>query len=158
MKRLDNENECLSQKDLLQAIQRKIKTALQDNPDRSTEEQRMQFISQICSDIKHINLPMIAHVCASDMLMVELKLEYGSVFLWIVFRNNILTVNVYSTITDLSVEIANMLERIDEVGIDSLEINALRKQCQKLTEENEKFKEVYRRALEASQILQGLLR
>lgn len=158
MKRINEESNCQSQRDIFQAIQRKVKTALQDNPDRSAEEQRMQFISQICKSIKQMNLPTIAHVCASDMLIVELKLNYGSVFLWIVFRSNMLTVNVYSTSTDLSVEIVNMLERVDEVGIDSLEINALRRQCQKLTEENEKLKEVYRRALEASQILQGLLR
>lgn len=158
MKRINEENKCKSQRDLFQVIQRITKTALQDNPDRSTEEQRMQFISQICNDIRHINLPMIAHVCASDMLIVELKLEYDSVFLWVVFRYNMLTVNMYSTITDLSIEIANVIERVDEISVDALELDALRKRCQKLTEENEKFKEAYRRALEASQILQGLLR
>lgn len=156
MKRINEESNCKSQKDLFQAIQRIIKAALQDNPDRSTEKQRMLFLNQICKDIKHTNLPSIAHVCASDMLIIELKLDYGSVFLWAVFRDNMLTINVYSTINDLSVEIVNMLERVDETAVDALEIDILRKRCKNLSEENKKLKEKYRIALEAKQVLQEL--
>lgn len=156
MKRINEENSCWTQKELFQALQKTVKKALTDNPDRSSSAKRIDFINQIYDDVKSISLPKTNYAWAPDIFIEELDLGYGSVFLWIVFRNNMLTVNMYSTINDLSVEVANVLENVNEVTADALEIDALRKRCQKLFEENEKLKEKYRIALEARQVLQEL--
>ena len=156
MKRLNEESKYWTQEELTQALHKIVKKALIDNPDRSTKEGRITFIDQICKDVKTISLPVLPIACTSDSLIEEFKLGYDSVFLWVVFRNGALMINVYSTVNDLSIELAKLIEDIDKNSINALEIDTLRKRCKNLSEENKKLKEKYRIALEAKQVLQEL--
>lgn len=156
MKQIYEDNKCWTKEELFQALKKTTMKAINDNPDRSTKEKRIEFINQICRDFKNISLPVNSYVCTSDTLIEEFNLGYGSVFLWVVFRNDVLRVNVYSTINDLSIELAKVMEDIDKNSINALEIDTLRKRCNSLSEENKKLKEKYSIALEAKQVLQEL--
>lgn len=129
--------------DLRQSVNKIIQDAYKKTLEKeySLRTNLNELFSKISHELKWFatqhNMEFYSVAFTDDTMMLELRVNYGSLLTTVLYRQDKLFVTIYSTLDDRLVELLKVIENCyGEPLTNEIEVHLLKQDNQKLTEEN----------------------